>query len=76
MTTTDVYLTKSCAHCGSGCDAREHECEECRFFYCEQHEDPHTHDCHTVCVEVRKDELYEADALELRRRTRSALARE
>lgn len=73
MTTTDVYLMKSCAHCGFGCDAKEHHCDECRFYYCEKHEDPTTHDCHTVCVEVRREELDEADATELRRRARLAL---
>jgi hypothetical protein len=61
MSTTDVYLVKSCAHCGDGCDAREHECAECRFYYCEAHVDPQTHDCHTVCVELKRHELDEEE---------------
>ena len=52
-TVNEVYRVRSCAHCGDGCEVSEHECAQCRFFYCEEHCDPHTHDCHTVCVEVK-----------------------
>ena len=61
MSTTDVYLLKSCAHCGSGCELQEHECGDCRFFYCEAHVDPLTHDCETVCVELSHAEAAELE---------------
>lgn len=70
-TNTESFLLKSCAHCGDGCDAGEHECAECRFFYCEDHLDPQTHDCHTVCVEVKAFELDdEAERERAKRRVR------
>lgn len=57
------FVVKSCAHCGDGCETREVECQECRFFYCEEHVDPHTHDCHTVCVELTAFEREELEAM-------------
>src|SRR4051812_2929165 len=62
-----IYVVRSCAHCGDGCEASERECPDCRLFYCESHCDPDTHDCHLVCIEVaafedEELERYEASA--------------